>query len=149
MKIKLYFTTDKKDNDIIAVQLKCDVSFLGLNNLWSEPEPAIIDTGAYISMIPSRIWKTCKKKIVAENYLPARGIVKKQECQMPVKLGVIIANFQDKTGNEKELEIRTLFAQDMNTDYKAPLLIGCFDVMTDAILYSDYTQNKAFLDFRG
>ncbi|MDI6791259.1 MAG: hypothetical protein QME81_00085 [bacterium] len=46
---------------------------------------AIIDTGAYISVIPARIAGKIQKKVVGEDKL--KGMNPKEECALPVEVG--------------------------------------------------------------
>jgi hypothetical protein len=48
--------------------------------------PAIIDTGAYVSLIPKEIWSKSEINILLKSHY-VKGLIPKEECKMEVKVG--------------------------------------------------------------
>lgn len=55
-----------------VIRVYCMVKFK-TNEGFTEPYPAIIDTGAHTSLIPLKIWKSADHKILGEHYV--KGLV--------------------------------------------------------------------------
>ena len=52
---------------------------------YGEPEKAIIDTGAPISLIPFDMWRHMEIEYIGEDYL--RGVVPDKKCYLPADVG--------------------------------------------------------------
>jgi len=91
---------------------------------WSKPRFAIIDTGAHTSILPLTVWEEADAEVIGEYFV--RGLVPKEECILPVKIGWVCAVILDRFGNRTdELRFRAYLAP---TD-DVPLIIGFKDLM--------------------
>jgi hypothetical protein len=74
----------------------CMVSFKS-NSKYIEPTLALIDTGAFISLLPQFIWKDIDVEFIGD--YKVRGIVRRKECSIPVKVGNTKCRLTDRYGN--------------------------------------------------
>ncbi|MEM3608295.1 MAG: hypothetical protein QW238_05480, partial [Candidatus Bathyarchaeia archaeon] len=85
---------------------------------------AIIDTGAHTSILPLTVWEEAYVELIGDYYV--RGLVPKEECILPVKIGWVHGILLDRSGNRtSELKFRAYLAP---TD-EVPLIIGFKDLM--------------------
>jgi len=71
-------------------------------------ESAIIDTGAFTSLIPLSLWKELEVEILTDYFV--RGLVPKKICKIDVNVGWITGKIVDKFGNSSsEIKFRALF----------------------------------------
>ncbi len=99
---------------------------------WSKPRFSIIDTGAHTSILPLTVWKEADVEIFGDYFV--RGLVPKEECVLPVKIGWIHGMIIDRLGNRtSELRFRAYLAP---TD-DVPLIIGFKDLMEKCELQFD------------
>ncbi len=97
---------------------------------WSKPRFAIIDTGAHTSIFPLTVWRETDVEIIGDYFV--RGLVPKEECIFPIKIGWISGMIIDKLGNRTtELRYRAFLAP---TD-EVPVIIGFKDIMDQCELY--------------
>jgi len=107
---------------------------------WSSPRPAILDTGAPVSVIPLSAWAGLKTDILGEHII--RGIVPKRVCALPVKIGRLDFMIVDDEGNL--LGPHPLIAFLADTD-DVPLLLGFKDSLTRFRLTANYETREAAL----
>lgn len=141
-KINLYFREftfpQYEDLGIKAVRLFSDVIFKGKEE-FTEPYPAIMDTGAPISLVPVQIWKECEVQMIRDSEI--RGVVPRRECFLPVTLAEIIFLLVDQKNQSRELKIKTHLAY---TD-EVPLIIGLKDLLDSIRLHMDCKNKVAYL----
>ncbi|MFQ6056377.1 MAG: hypothetical protein ACE5J3_10405, partial [Methanosarcinales archaeon] len=75
---------------------------------WGEPELAIVDTGAPISLIPHRIWRKCINEVIGETEL--RGVIPRRECVMPVKVARIGLRLVEPEYATERIEVKAYLA---------------------------------------
>ena len=144
--IKLYFETiydpelQKKVKDIEIVRLKCLVIFKRIDDI-IEYRDAIIDTGAYISLIPESIWKYLTREELTKHKV--KGLSIKPECAIPVKIGKINCTICDLNGNATKKQ--KIYAYLASTD-KVPLILGFKDLLSKFKICFDYDKNKAYIE---
>jgi hypothetical protein len=91
---------------------------------WSKPRLAIIDTGAHTSILPLTVWEEADVEIIGGHFV--RGLVPREDCVLPVKIGRVHAVILDRLGHQSsELTFRAYLAP---TD-DVPLIIGFKDLM--------------------
>ncbi|UCE73545.1 MAG: hypothetical protein JSV56_11030 [Methanomassiliicoccales archaeon] len=130
----------KKIPGFEIVRLETEVSFK-INDQWSKPETAIIDTGAHISVIPFSIWKVISVEHIGSHTL--EGIVHKKECMVPVDIGKIKCVLLDRKGNEtRDLDVISFLAP---TD-DIPIVLGYRDLLTEFKICLGYKKNIAYLE---
>ncbi len=111
---------------------------------WSKSYPAIIDTGAPISVIPLSRWIQSDVEILTDHEM--RGIVEKPECSTHVSVGRLNIVLCDEYGNiSKEREIFAYFAL---TD-KIPIIIGFKNVLEQMTLHVNAVEGFVLDDAIG
>lgn len=107
---------------------------------WSDQYSAIVDTGAYMSLIPFSIWKETEHTQLGKHEV--RGIVPRPECTLPVTVGQLKCRLVDNTGHRtKPLEIKAFLA---STD-KVSLILGFKDVLAEFAHHIDYRTDTAYI----
>lgn len=142
-KIHLYFKKyvlpSYEDLGIFAIRLLCDVTFKASELGYTEIYPAVVDTGAPISLIPMRIWQQCEAKRIRDSVI--RGVVPHEECSLPVTLAEVTCRLLDQESQTGDLVIKAHLAP---TD-AVPLIIGFRDLLEYMKLYADCRQGAAYL----
>ena len=145
MKIQLFFSTEPVIDAKGEVELHKGIRLLTVvqfmtTETWSDPQIAIVDTGAPISLVPQNIWKKCSFDSLAETVL--RGVIPKKECAMPGKVAKICLRLLDPEYVTEEIETNAYLAQIDNI----PLVIGFEKLLSEFnVFFSYYTQN-AFVE---
>ena len=144
--IKLYFEIhedeelSKKVKDIEVLRIECDVAFKTVDGEIKIYDAAIVDTGAFISLIPRSIRENvCHEKIARHT---VKGIVPKKECSIDVIIGRIKLRLIDEENESDEIEIYAYLAL---TD-EVPLIIGFKDLLTKFKLCIDFQKDTAFVE---
>jgi len=126
---------------LIITRLIAWVSFLTTDGTLTAPEPAIIDTGAPLSLIPQYIWQNCRCLKLCD--VVVQGIVPDPDCALSVIDGVIAGVLQDDTGQASEvLTIRAHLALNDNV----PLLLGFAGLLNRANVCFSVEQGQAYLE---
>ena len=108
----------------------------------SEPQEAIIDTGAPTSLIPFSMWK--ELPIIRITTHKVQGINPKPECAIPIIIGKVKCILLDETGNQtKETDIHAYLAL---TD-AVPLILGFTDLLSVFRLSFNY-PDEAWIEDR-
>lgn len=143
--IKLYFK-EFYDSELAdrgtkshIIRLFVDVQ-LKTKDDWTEPYPAILDTGAHASLIPFKVWSECLVNFTVDYVV--RGVVPKEECVLPVLIGDISCVLVDRERQTDELKISAYLAL---TD-DVPFVIGFWDLLERFKLYMDYRNKEAYLE---
>ena len=110
MSIKIQLTIKKMEDPILSGKINDHgelIRVFGLIKLkqrdgsWSKSYPAMIDTGAPISVIPLSRWIQSDVKILTDHEM--RGIVEKPDCSTHVSVGRINICIRFKSeGNSKK-----------------------------------------------
>jgi len=143
--IKLFFETLKsreleaKAGGIEIVRLRGYVQFEKMSGEFSIHD-ALIDTGAFISLIPFSIWKDADVKRLGNHSVG--GINQKQECTIPVIIGKIDVRLIDEENQTEKTNIHAYLAL---TD-EIPLIIGFKDVLSSFRICFDYTKDAAWIE---
>jgi len=143
--IKLFFETLKsreleaKAGGIEIVRLRCYVQFEKTSGDVSIHD-ALIDTGAFISLIPFSIWKDADVKRLGSHSVG--GIISKQECVIPVIIGKVDIRLIDEENQTEKINIHAYLAL---TD-EIPLIIGFKDVLSSFRICFDYKKDAAWLE---
>ncbi len=146
MKIKLILDTSIENlteslQDFEFIRLKCLVGFKSIDGYSYRFTEALVDTGAYISVIPSGLAKKIEKEILGEDKL--KGINRRDECSIPVLVGKTSCILFDKDYNVTEdLLIRSYFAK---TD-EVPVILGFADVLSKFAVYVNYQRRIAYIE---
>jgi len=109
---------------------------------WSELIPAIIDTGAPVSVIPGKVWETSVFEELTSYSIS--GLVPNPECSLPVTIGEITCRLLDEKNSTPAIPFRAYLA---HTD-KVPVILGFADMLEKFHLSIDFQKDEAYLLFR-
>lgn len=109
---------------------------------WTSDEPAILDTGNPVSLLPSSLWQGIEAEILS-NDISLRGLAPQAGAIVTGRLAEIVVSFRDGQNVSPPLITRAYL---LNTD-RVPLLIGFEDVLTECRLFSDFPDDIAYLEF--
>ena len=133
--------SDPDDPTLVITRLLGWVSFLTVDGKLTDPELAIVDTGAPLSLIPQDIWQDCRYLKLRDDVI--RGVVPKPDCELPVIDGVVACILQDDAGQMSELlTIRAHLAHSKDV----PLLIGFSGLLDRADVCFSVKRNEAYLE---
>jgi hypothetical protein len=104
-------------------------------------QPAIVDTGAPLCLIPSDLWE----RVRTQQFETTRigGLVSRQECAVPAHLGILTMTLLDPQGHRQRLTVRAFLAH--TTD--VPLILGFQDCLEKTTLHVAVPRNEAWLEF--
>ena len=144
-KVELYFGSyenlDLKDffPDYQTIRLEGLISFKTPTG-WTDPEIALLDTGAPLSVIPYPLWKNLTYHKITDYEI--HGIVPKKECKIPAIIAEISCFICDKSGNEtKEIKTNAFLVKSEGV----PLIVGFRNLLSKFKVCFDYENNTAFL----
>ncbi|MBU0567360.1 hypothetical protein KJ693_05170 [bacterium] len=146
-KVNLYFQVSldlellEKGVHLEVIRLMGEVELEKEDSKWTNPYPAIIDTGAPVSLLPLEVWQECKTKIVVSHSI--RGVVPKEECSLPVQVGEVILRLVDEKVATKGFSIMAYLAP----TNKVPLILGFKDFLSKLSLYHNFEGKRAFVEF--
>jgi len=145
MKIQLSFSSEPVIDTKNEVELHKGIRLLTVvqfrtTETWSDPQIAIVDTGAPISLVPQKIWKKCGVDILGETEL--RGVIPKKECTLQVQAAKICLRLLDPEYVTEEIETKAYLAQTDNI----PLVIGFEKLLSEFNVFFSYYTNKAFIE---
>ncbi len=133
--------SDPDDPTLVITRLLVWVSFLTVDGKLTEPDLAIVDTGAPLSLIPQDIWQDCRYLKLRDDVI--RGVVPKPDCELPVIDGVVACVLQDDAGQMSEpLTIRAHLAHSENV----PLLLGFSGLLDRADVRFWLNRSEAYLE---
>ena len=145
-KVKLFFDTfqyeelnRKVKENFEIIRLRCSVQFKD-ENTWSETYDAIIDTGAYCSLIPLSIWENLQFEKIAEYKI--KGIQTKEECSIPVIIGKISCILVDRYCNETKEKYMYAFLALVDN---VPLILGFKDLLSKYKVVFDFRTKEAYI----
>jgi len=145
MKLRLFFSTEPLIDAKSEVELHKGIRLLTVvqfrtTETWSDPQIAIVDTGAPISLVPPKIWKECDIHSIGEAEL--RGVIPKKECVMPVKVAKICLRLLDPEYVTEEIKTKVYLAQTDNI----PLIIGFEKLLSEFNVFFTYCTQNAFIE---
>lgn len=146
MVVKLSFETiydpvlEKKVKWFEIVRLKTLVMFKHVDGD-VEIRDGIVDTGAYVTLIPQSIWKNLEIEKITEHEI--MGLSIKPECAIPVIIGKTCCSLIDENGGTTgELNFHSYLAL---TD-KVPLIIGFKDLLSKFNVCFNYEKGEAYIE---
>ncbi len=144
-RIQLFFSTEPVIDGKTEVELHRGIRLLSVVQFvtyetWSQPESAIVDTGAPISLIPHKIWRKCITKVIGETEL--RGVIPKKECVISVKVATMGLRLIDPKYATETIEIKTYLAPNDNV----PLVIGFEKLLSEFDVFFSYHTQHAFVE---
>ena len=144
-RLKLFFSTESVFDGKSGVELHKGIRLLTIAQFlnvrgWSEPEVAIVDTGAPISLVPYRIWRKCTNEVIGEAEL--RGVIPKKECVMPVKVAVVRLRLVEPEYATEGIEVKAYLAP----NDEVPLIIGFENILSEFNVFFSYHTQIAFIE---
>lgn len=143
--VKLRFDTSTTNlcNGLFSIEyirLKCLIGLKATNSyVFAE---AIIDTGAYISIVPGGLAEKIQKEIKGKDKL--KGINLREECAIHVDIGKTNCILFDEEYNfTSEMEIPAAFTK---TD-DVPLILGFANLLSRFQVYFDHRKKTAYIEW--
>ena len=143
--VNLFFETlrsrelEAKVEGIDIVRLRCYVQFETRTGE-IDIQAAIVDTGAFISLIPFSIWKDVEVDRFADHRVG--GLIPKPECEIPVIIGKIGLRLVDKEHQTEKIDVYAYLAL---TD-EIPLILGFKNLLASFKVCFNYEENSAWLE---
>lgn len=144
--ISLHFTTHRIVSarydhvPITVIRLKGWVKLLRADDTFGEARHAIIDTGAFVSIIPLHIWQGLALSISADS-VTFGGINPHPECQVPSVLGQVTGILVDR---ESHLSPECVFPAFLAKTDQVPLILGFANLLSRFKICFDYDNGEAF-----
>lgn len=101
---------------------------------------AIVDTGAVASLLPIGIWKQLDINFIG--YHSIKGVVKKQSCLLPVKIGFAKCKLLDESGNETPVFTSLVYCADSN---EVPVIFGMKDGLDKFRIELNIKRKEGFM----
>jgi hypothetical protein len=144
-RLRLFFSTEPVFDSKSGIELHKGIRLLTVAQFlaqrgWTEPEIAIVDTGAPISLIPHRIWRKCVIKIIGEAKL--RGVIPKEECVMSVKVATVGLRLIEPEYATEKIEVKAYLAP-IN---EVPLIVGFENLLSEFNVFFSYYSQIAFIE---
>ncbi|MBI4919045.1 hypothetical protein HY837_03885 [archaeon] len=146
VKLNLFFDTfrdktlDEKIGDFRIIRLKASVRFRTEKG-FSQVFRAIIDTGAYVSVLPLTVWRSALHEKYSRHKM--FGMSNKEQCSIDVSIGKVKCVIVDgDTNRTNEIKMTAFLAL---TD-QVPLILGFKDLLENFKLVSDCKNNLAYLE---
>jgi hypothetical protein len=122
------------------VRIKCLIGLKKKDGSGYSLAEGIIDTGAYVSVIPKDVGEVIEKEVTGKYRM--KGLNSREECAIPVLIGSTTCILFDEQGNTSgDMKISSFFAETNDV----PVIIGFADILNRFTLTVDYQNNKAFL----
>ncbi len=115
------------------LSLRCDAG-------WTAFRPAIIDTGAPVSLFPRRVWQSAAVRRMGR--VRVGGLTRQPECMFDVTLAVVVLAIRDQFNEIEPIEAHALLA---DTD-DVPTLLGMRGVLSDLILHTNLAHSEAYVE---
>jgi hypothetical protein len=126
---------------LVVTRLLVWVSFLTMDGKLTDPELAIVDTRAPVSLTPQDVWQDCCYLKLRDDAV--RGVVPKPECELPVIDSVVACVLQDDADQVSELlTIRAHLAHSEDV----PLLLGFSGLLGRADVHFSVNRSEAYLE---
>jgi hypothetical protein len=143
-KIELQFKSSpdlellEKGIHVDIVRILCRARFLG-RDTWSDPEIAIVDTGAPVSLLPADIWKNSQVKILASTVIT--GLIPRKECIMEVDIAEVSVRLLDKNNESEPMRIRAYLAP----TNRIPIILGIDSLLTDSDVSFNVSKSQGYI----
>lgn len=121
-----------------SCRLLTDIS-LRAGGEWTPFGPAIIDSGAPLSLFPRRVWQPADVRPLGR--VRVGGLARRPECMLDVTLAVVVLAIRDPFNKIEPLEAHALLADTDNV----PTLLGMRGVLTELVLHADIARDSAYL----
>jgi predicted aspartyl protease len=103
-------------------------------------EQGLVDTGAIVSVLPKRVWEKLIINFVADHHV--KGVVKKEECTLPVKIGFVKTKLIDELRNQTPTFTSLVYCAESND---VPVIFGMKDALDKFKLEIDTRKKQGHL----
>jgi hypothetical protein len=125
-----------------VIRLMTNVCFRRPDGSFSEAFEAVVDTGAFVSVLPRNIWREIKREIKVAD-ASFGGISERKQCQIKCSIGTVTCFLTDERGNRShDYNIVAFLAK---TD-KVPLIIGFADLLEKMRTCFRYQIGEAWIE---
>ena len=125
---------------IAHIRLLCNVQFeTPTKDVFIQP--AIIDTGAPLCLIPSDLWEQVRTQQFETTRIG--GLLARKECAIPARVGILAMTLLDPQGHRQRLTVRAFLAQTTHV----PLILGFQDCLEKATVHLSFPRNEAWFEF--
>lgn len=100
----------------------------------------IVDTGAVVSLLPRAIWEQLDIEFLGSHQV--KGIVKKKECILPVKIGLVKTKLLDEQNNQTPTFTSLVYCADSN---EVPIIFGMKDALDKFKIEINTKQKQGYL----
>ncbi|MBI4597448.1 MAG: hypothetical protein HY737_03500 [Candidatus Omnitrophica bacterium] len=104
-------------------------------------QPAIVDTGAPLCLIPSDLWQQVRTQQFETTQVG--GLVGRKECAVSARLGILSMTLLDPQGHRQRLTVRAFLAHTSDV----PLILGFQDCLEKATVHVALPRHEAWLEF--
>lgn len=125
--------------DVPSCRLLTDLS-LRSDKGWLPFRPAVIDTGAPLSLLPRNVWHGAH--IRDEGSFAVNGIIRKPACKLEVVLATVTVVIRDPVNQIGPIQIQALLSESNDV----PTLLGMRGILDQLILHTDVTSDYAYLE---
>lgn len=123
---------------VTATRLLADVS-VATDAGWTLFEPAVIDTGAPVTVLPRANWSGSRFKKLGR--VKIGGLARREECRLPAILAEIECRLSDGVRGLGPLRIPAYLVETED----APRLIGILGFIERGVLRVELSKNHAYL----
>jgi hypothetical protein len=115
------------------VSLRCDSG-------WTSYRPAIVDTGAPVSLFPRPVWQQADIRRLGR--VSVGGLMRRSECMLETTLAIVTMAIRDQEHEIGPIETHALLA---DTD-DVPTLLGMRGVLAELTLHVSASCNQAYVE---
>ncbi len=147
MRIDLRFDTDwvrspRYGNVLFPVtRLIAGVQFEQEDGSWSQVHDAMVDTGAFVSVVPQFIWRSLKRVVRAED-IYFGGVSQRKVCQIRSDFGVLVWRLTDAKGRLSSPLTAPAFLAKTN---RVSLLLGFAGLLDKLEMHFNYEKGEAWV----
>lgn len=123
---------------VAAIRLVADIS-IATDTGWTLFEPAVVDTGAPVSVLPPAMWKQARFRTMGR--VKIGGLARSEACQLPAILAEVESVLSDGKRLLGPIQMPAYLVEVEN----APRLIGIQGFIERGTLHVDLSKDKAFL----
>lgn len=111
---------------------------------WTRCYPAIVDTGATVSVIPPGVWRDIEYRVLDNEPIKIHGYGSKADEGVFALMAQVIISVFDQKGSSGALKIKAYLAESEDD----PLILGFTDFLTQHRLVCDYARSEAYLEIK-
>ncbi len=106
---------------------------------WTAFRPAILHTGAPVTLLRRRVWKTAEALPISR--VRIGGLNRRPECMFDATIALINLSIRDRFSQIEPIKAHALLADSDDV----PSLLGMRGVLTDLRLHSNVAKSEAYI----